>query len=82
MKMDSGIPHHFDPPASPAVPLVVDLDGTLIRSDLLFESGLNLLRNCPVRFIRLPLWIRHGKARLKAELAKASTVDVSVLPYR
>ncbi|EEE06190.1 UbiA family prenyltransferase [Burkholderia multivorans] len=63
-------------------PLVVDLDGTLIRSDILIESGFAYLKTAPHRFYQPLLWLaRGGKPELKAQLANATNVDVSVLPY-
>ncbi|MBR8227719.1 UbiA family prenyltransferase [Burkholderia vietnamiensis] len=63
-------------------PLVVDLDGTLIRSDILIESGFAYLKAAPHRFYRPLLWLaRGGKPELKTRLAEATDVDVSVLPY-
>lgn len=63
------------------VPLAVDLDGTLIRSDLLMESLAGALKRNPFTVFRLPLWLAHGRARLKSELAKRCDVDVALLPY-
>lgn len=62
-------------------PLVVDLDGTLLRGDLLHESVFALLRKSPLCVFRLPFWLRQGKARLKHEIARRIDLDVSTLPY-
>ncbi len=62
-------------------PLVVDLDGTLIRSDLLAESYLALVRKSPLKALHPFLWLREGRAAMKTRLALASDVDVSALPY-
>lgn len=62
-------------------PIVVDLDGTLLRSDLLIETALDFLRNFPTRFLLPMVWLCLGKAHLKAELAKHAHIDVSALPY-
>ena len=62
-------------------PLVVDLDGTLLRSDLLLETGLVFLRDQPHRILAPLRWLMRGKAALKQELAHAAEIDVSVLPY-
>ncbi|TKC91774.1 UbiA family prenyltransferase [Trinickia terrae] len=63
-------------------PLVVDLDGTLIRSDVLIESGFAFLKSKPHRFYKPLLWLlRGGKPALKAGLADTTNLDVSVLPY-
>ena len=63
------------------VPLCVDLDGTLIRSDLLVESALGLARNNPLNILRCGVWLLRGKAAMKREIAARSEVDVSLLPY-
>ena len=71
-----------DVPALPErIPLCVDLDGTLIRSDLLVESTLALLRTNPLYLLRLPGWLIGGKARLKHEIARRTSIDVGALPY-
>jgi len=64
-----------------ALPLVVDLDGTLLRSDLLVETALQFVRDQPLRAGSLLTWLLRGKAALKHELATATALDVSVLPY-
>lgn len=63
------------------VPICVDLDGTLIRSDLLIESALNLVRRNPFYIFRFAGWLWHGKANLKREIARRAAIDVSALPY-
>lgn len=65
------------------VPLFVDLDGTLIRTDLLMESAALVVRHDPAVLFRLPLWLlRGGRARLKRELAKRAVdqLDFGRLP--
>ncbi|MBN8887170.1 MAG: UbiA family prenyltransferase [Rudaea sp.] len=63
------------------IPLCVDLDGTLIRSDLLIESALGLIRRNPLNILRCGAWLLRGKAAMKREIAARSEVDVSLLPY-
>ena len=63
------------------LPLVVDLDGTLIRSDALLETVFLLLKNQPHRIIDLLRWTLCGKAHLKARLAESTQIDVAALPY-
>lgn len=60
-----------EPPDQADVTLCVDLDGTLIRSDLLVEGVLRLLRHHPLAVWRLPLWLAKGRATLKGEIARA-----------
>lgn len=69
-------------PTQVAVPLGVDLDGTLVKTDLLLESFLALLKQRPSALFMLPLWLLRGKAYLKREIAKRVTLDVTCLPYR
>jgi 4-hydroxybenzoate polyprenyltransferase len=67
-------------PAS-SVPLCVDLDGTLIHSDLLFESFLLLLKRNPLYLFLVPFWLLKGKATLKAEIASRVQLNGAALPY-
>lgn len=62
--------------------LVVDLDGTLLRTDLLLESILALLKRKPHYLFILPAWLLRGRAYLKQQIARRVSVDVPVLPYR
>ena len=62
-------------------PLVVDLDGTLLRTDLLVESALAAVRAAPLDALRMPGWLAHGRARLKHELAARGRVDPGALPH-
>jgi 4-hydroxybenzoate polyprenyltransferase/phosphoserine phosphatase len=62
-------------------PLFVDLDGTLITSDILWESFLAFLKKHPAEAFNIPLWLSRGKAVLKRELAERVTLDVTTLPY-
>ncbi|UXI69227.1 UbiA family prenyltransferase [Tahibacter amnicola] len=64
-----------------AIPLCVDLDGTLIRSDLLVESALSLLRRNPLYLLVFVAWLLRGKAHLKREIARRAQVDAACLPY-
>lgn len=62
--------------------LAVDLDGTLIQSDMLVESGFAYIKKHPHRFYRPLMWLaRGGKAHLKSKLAESINVDVASLPY-
>lgn len=63
------------------MPLCVDLDGTLIHSDLLWESFARVLRTRPWRLLLVPWWFARGRARLKRELATGTALDVATLPY-
>lgn len=63
------------------LPLCVDLDGTLIHSDLLLESFLCLLKQNPAYLFVVPIWLTRGKAALKAEIAQRVALNVATLPY-
>jgi 4-hydroxybenzoate polyprenyltransferase len=61
--------------------LCVDLDGTLVRTDTLQESLVELLRHRPWMLLALPWWLLRGRASFKARVAAAVDLDPSVLPY-
>ena len=63
-------------------PLVVDLDGTLIRSDLLWESLAAILGRRPWLLFVMPFWLLAGRARLKARVAQHHCPNPGALPYR
>jgi 4-hydroxybenzoate polyprenyltransferase/phosphoserine phosphatase len=64
------------------IPLAVDLDGTLIATDLLWESLFLLLRKNPLYLFLVPVWLLSGAARLKQEIAARVDIDPAGLPYR
>jgi 4-hydroxybenzoate polyprenyltransferase/phosphoserine phosphatase len=64
------------------VPLYVDLDGTLVATDLLWESTLDLVRTHPHEAWRLPLWLSRGRSHLKVRVAERVELEVATLPYR
>jgi 4-hydroxybenzoate polyprenyltransferase len=61
-------------------PLVVDLDGTLLRTDLLSESGLRLIKQSPWAIIFIPLWLLRGRAYLKRKIFNLARPDIALLP--
>ena len=63
------------------IPLCVDLDGTLIRTDTLWESCFALLRLHFAYVFLLPFWLIRGKAFLKNEIARRVDLRVDSLPY-
>jgi 4-hydroxybenzoate polyprenyltransferase len=64
-----------------SLPLCVDLDGTLVKSDTLVDSVLALVRQNPRSLVSIPGWLAHGKAAFKQHVTSAVTIDVEVLPY-
>ena len=62
------------PPEQPndaALPLVVDVDGTLIAGDLSVESAVRFVSTFPLRSLAFPFWILlgGGRAALKRRIA-------------
>lgn len=62
-------------------PLVVDLDGTLIQTDLLYESIFRFLRSRPCKALLLPLQLARGKAGFKLYLAQRTNLAIDELPW-
>jgi 4-hydroxybenzoate polyprenyltransferase/phosphoserine phosphatase len=61
--------------------LCVDLDGTLVKSDTLYDSALAIARHHPESLLKFPGWLLQGKAALKQHLANTVQLDVAHLPY-
>ena len=59
----------------------MDLDGTLISSDLLYETLLLLAKQNALALLLLPLWLLLGRAVLKRRIAEHVKLDASALPY-
>ena len=62
-------------------PLILDLDGTLVRADMLLETVLALLRAAPWRMFEIGLWMLRGRAYLKRRLAEETNIEPDVLPF-
>ena len=60
----------------------VDLDGTLLSTDMLWETICLLLAREPLQAFKFPFWLWRGKAGFKREMAERVSFDASVLPYR
>jgi 4-hydroxybenzoate polyprenyltransferase/phosphoserine phosphatase len=67
--------------AAGRTPLVVDLDGTLVASDLLIETAFAELGRRPQSLVDIVQALSQGKAALKHRLAAPADFDPSVLPY-
>jgi 4-hydroxybenzoate polyprenyltransferase/phosphoserine phosphatase len=64
-----------------SIPLVVDLDGTLINTDLLYEGIVVLIKkNFLYIFLLLP-WFLKGKAYMKNKIFRIATMRPELLPY-
>jgi phosphoserine phosphatase len=57
------------------VPLVLDLDGTLIAGDLLYKSFFSILRRNPLIVFACARWLLRGRAALKRQLALRNRID-------
>jgi apolipoprotein N-acyltransferase len=64
------------------VPLVVDLDGTLIKTDLMWESIARRLVKNPFAIFVILFWWTRGRALLKKKLAARVKIDPATLPYQ
>jgi 4-hydroxybenzoate polyprenyltransferase/phosphoserine phosphatase len=62
--------------------LFVDLDGTLVATNVLYESLLLAVKSNPLVLLILPVWAVKGWAWLKRALAKRIRPDCRLLPYR
>lgn len=67
-------------PVARDIPLCVDMDGTLLRTDTLHESLLAMVRQDPWALFQLPLWLLRGKAAFKQEVAQRGKLDPALLP--
>lgn len=63
------------------VPFIVDLDGTLCRTDTLHESAFALAASRPMALAAFPGWVAAGKVAFKREIAGRHLLDPALLPY-
>lgn len=69
-------------PLSPGdIPLVVDLDGTLIRTDLLFETANSAVVSNPLNIFNLARWYSQDRQSLKHALAQVVDINPELLPF-
>lgn len=61
--------------------LVVDLDGTLLKTDMMVETFFARLSTDPIRAMVDLAALRHGKPAFKAALADHTPVDLAALPF-
>ena len=64
-----------------AVPLAVDLDGTLVRTDMLMETLAAVVKRRPLLLLAAPFWLARGRAAFKRELAVRAEFDPALIPY-
>lgn len=61
-------------------PLIVELEGTLLRCDLTLESAIEVVRRQPWQLLRAVCGALRSKAALE-QIADTAQIDVTVLPY-
>lgn len=61
--------------------ICVDLDGTLVKSDMLFEGLCALLKRAPHQLLLAPFWLLQGRAALKKQIAGRVALNIGALPF-
>lgn len=59
----------------------MDLDGTLVRTDLFLESVLKLIKQNPINIFNVIIWTLRGRSVVKALVARKIKLDPRFLPY-
>lgn len=62
--------------------IYVDLDGTLIKTDLFFESILKLIRQNPLNIFKVFFWILKSRSFAKSKIANLIDIEAKSLPYQ
>ena len=62
-------------------PIAVDLDGTLVKTDTLFELWLRLAKRDASGVFKSAWWLRKGLAYFKGRLVGQAQINVATLPY-
>lgn len=63
------------------LPLVVDLDECLIKTDLLLESFYAMIKESPLTVLCLPVWLLRGRSYFKTQIANRVKINAKLLPY-
>jgi 4-hydroxybenzoate polyprenyltransferase/phosphoserine phosphatase len=63
------------------IPLCVDMDGTLVRTDCLWEAAVQILFHHSSRLAGILLGCWRGKAWIKRQIAQTAALPVASLPY-
>jgi len=78
--MDGGVPSLLM--LSNLLPLYVDLDGTLIKTDILFEGAVELIQSNPIYLFFIMFWCLRGPRHLKRQIFNQVDFNPAILPYR
>lgn len=62
-------------------PLFVDLDGTLVKSDLFIESLLAFIKRKPTACLLAIGWLLQGRGYIKSKVAEKVDINAQTLPY-
>ncbi len=68
-------------PEKGEIPLCVDLDGTLVKTDTFAQALLLLIRTRPEILFSIPRWTANGLAAFKRQVAQEIQLDPAALPY-
>jgi 4-hydroxybenzoate polyprenyltransferase len=71
----------MEPQSKSLVPLYVDLDGTVLNTDMLLEAILLLVKQAPRKAMLCLIWVFFGRAYLKTRISENIVFDPTVLPY-
>jgi len=63
------------------LPLVVDLDGTLINIDLLYTGFISLIKKNLLFIVISPFWLFNGRAYFKRKIFEIIDIKPELLPY-
>ncbi|WP_168207240.1 UbiA family prenyltransferase [Tardiphaga sp. vice278] len=69
-------------PAAPLLPLCVDFDGTLVRTDAIYECFVGALKSRPIALLRIAPLLLRSRAAFKAALWRIAgeAIDVGSFP--
>lgn len=60
----------------------MDLDGTLVATDTLWESLMALAGDRPLTLLQVPGWLMRGRSVFKQKVAEHVALDPAALPYQ
>jgi len=63
------------------IPICVDLDGTLVRTDTLLEAFIKMVKRQPLTLFASVWWLRRGRSYFKHQIGRRVSIDPRLLPY-